>query len=88
FPGSWIWHSQLSDEWDAFQDILARKDNLIQAEVAALRRKIESEETSVSERIGTLLTEWDQDKPIHADTAPEVITKTLDSFDGTYHCKY
>eukprot|EP01134_Creolimax_fragrantissima_P000215 CFRG0215T1 len=84
FPNTWLWYSQLADEWEAFSSILTRKDNLIQAETMALRRKVTAEEASVAERIDALLVEWDQSKPIQGDIPPEVISTTLEFFDDKF----
>lgn len=44
FPSGWLYSDNVEGEWDAFSDILSRKDALIQAQVSTLQAKIRQED--------------------------------------------
>ena len=50
FPTSWLYIDNIEGEWTAFQDIMKRKENSIQNQVASLQMKIVSEDRVVEQR--------------------------------------
>ena len=64
FPSNWLYIDNVEGEWGAFSDIMKRKDSSIQMQVASLQMKISSEDTLVESKTGTMLQEWEKEKPV------------------------
>ncbi|KAJ2839355.1 dynein heavy chain, partial [Coemansia erecta] len=67
-------------EWSAFNEILKRKNNVIQEQLPTLQMKIISEDKAVDARIGSLCADWEKNKPVQGSLRPDVATNTLNVF--------
>eukprot|EP00124_Ichthyophonus_hoferi_P005428 Ihof_evm1s783 gene=Ihof_evmTU1s783 len=85
FPNDWLYADMLDGEWDAFSDILLRKDNLIQDEIAALQIKILAEARSVEQKVTDLLAQWENEKPIQGNLEPSMVANILTIFEGKFN---
>ena len=73
FPTTWLYSDNIEGEWGAFSDIIKRKDQSIQTQVASLQMKIVSEDKVVESKTTDMLTEWEHEKPV------EVISNVIHS---------
>ena len=82
FPSGWLYMEHLEGEWSAFSEILKRKDQAIQTQVATLKQKIVKESVSVEQRGEEVLTEWDQGKPVQGTLKPDQALMSLSIFES------
>ncbi|KAI9295785.1 dynein heavy chain [Neoconidiobolus thromboides FSU 785] len=82
FPSDWLYVDQVEGEWSAFNEILARKNNSIQEQVAGLQMKIIAQDKIVEDKITNLITEWNKDIPKAGDIKPDIAINTLNIFEG------
>ncbi|RKP08503.1 dynein heavy chain [Thamnocephalis sphaerospora] len=82
FQNDWLYVDQIEGEWSAFNEILTRKNNAIQEQVAGLQMKIIAEDKVIEEKIRTLVGEWEGNKPVQGDIKPDIATNTLNIFEG------
>ena len=82
FPSGWLYMEHLEGEWSAFSDILKRKDQAIQTQVATLKQKIIKESVSVEQRGDEVINEWDQSKPVQGTMKPENALTSLSLFES------
>ena len=82
FPSGWLYMEHLEEEWSAFSEILKRKDQAIQTQVATLKQKIVKESVSVEQRGEEILTEWDQVKPVQGIVKPDQALTSLSIFES------
>lgn len=81
-PKGWIYMDQIDGEWSAFKDILARKNNTIQEQLAGLQQKIVAEDSSLEQKIKETTTEWEKTKPVQGDIKPDTAVNKLNIFEG------
>ncbi|CAO3598448.1 unnamed protein product [Absidia cylindrospora] len=82
FPNDWVYVDQVDGEWSAFNEILGRKNNAIQEQVAGLQMKIVAEDKVVEQKIRDICAEWEKSKPVQGDIKPDIATNTLSIFEG------
>ncbi|KAI8328287.1 dynein heavy chain [Blakeslea trispora] len=82
FPNDWVYVDQVDGEWSAFNEILSRKNNAIQEQIAGLQMKIVAEDKVVEQKIRDICTEWESTKPVQGDIKPDIATNTLSIFEG------
>ncbi|KAJ3389103.1 hypothetical protein HDU92_001163 [Lobulomyces angularis] len=82
FPDDWLYVDHLDGEWNAFNTILNKKNQIIQEQIANLQQKIVSEDKIVDQKIRELIGEWDKDKPIQGEIKPDVAINQLSIFEG------
>ncbi|KAL7751554.1 dynein heavy chain [Sorochytrium milnesiophthora] len=82
FPADWLYIEQIDGEWSAFNEILTRKNNAIQDQIAGLQQKIVVEDRGVEQKMKDVMAEWDKSKPVQGDIAPETAIATLNIFEG------
>ncbi|KAJ1517337.1 hypothetical protein HMI55_000021, partial [Coelomomyces lativittatus] len=82
FPSDWLYLEQIEGEWSAFNDILSRKDQTIQTQLAGLQAKITIQHKTVEQAILDLLQDWDQNKPSNGDLLPEVALQSLKYYES------
>lgn len=82
FPSDWLYVDQIEGEWSAFNEILTRKNNAIQEQVAGLQMKIVAQDKIVAKKVQDVIAEWEQVKPVQGDIKPDVATNTLNIFEG------
>ena len=80
FPSDWLSANQVSDEWDAFTDILSRKSKLVEDQTDALRAKISAEDTVISERVNDTISQWAEQKPVSGSIPPLEASNLLAGF--------
>ena len=62
FPLTWVYVDNVEGEWDAFNEIMKRKDAAVQAQVGSLQMKIVQEDKVVEQKTTELLQEWEKGK--------------------------
>ncbi|KAI8967648.1 dynein heavy chain [Mycotypha africana] len=82
FPSDWVYVDQVDGEWIAFNEILSRKNNAIQEQIAGLQMKIVAEDKVVEQKIRDICAEWERTKPVQGDIKPDIATNTLSIFEG------
>ncbi|KAK9719430.1 dynein heavy chain [Basidiobolus ranarum] len=82
FPSEWLYVDQIEGEWSAFNEILTRKNNAIQEQIAGLQMKIVAEDKVVEQKIRDIVGEWEKNKPVQGDIKPDIATNTLNIFEG------
>ncbi|ORY33069.1 putative motor [Naematelia encephala] len=82
FPNDWLYVDQIQGEWGAFTDILKRKDDSIQEQIAGLQLKIVAEDKVIDGRIKDFISEWDANKPLQGNIKAETAINTLSVFEG------
>jgi dynein heavy chain 1 len=82
FPNDWVYVDQVDGEWSAFNEILSRKNNAIQEQIAGLQMKIVAEDKVVEQKIRDICAEWEKTKPVQGDIKPDIATNTLQIFEG------
>ncbi|KAJ3290947.1 hypothetical protein HK104_006430 [Borealophlyctis nickersoniae] len=82
FPNDWLYVDNIDGEWSAFNDILARKNNAIQEQIAGLQMKIVAEDKIVEQKMKDIIGEWEKVKPVQGDIKPDIATNTLSIFEG------
>ncbi|KAJ3090057.1 hypothetical protein HK102_004799, partial [Quaeritorhiza haematococci] len=82
FPNDWLYVDNVDGEWSAFNEILTRKNNAIQDQIAGLQLKIVAEDRIVEQKIRDIVAEWEKSKPVQGDIKPEIATNTLNIFEG------
>lgn len=80
FPSDWLAVTQLSDEWEAFREILSRKVKVVEEQTDALRAKIAAEDRSVNEKIVGIAQQWSDEKPVSGTVAPNEALDTLKKY--------
>jgi dynein heavy chain 1 len=84
FPTAWLHVDNLDGEWSAFNEIIRRKDNSIQTQVATLQMKIVAEDKAVESRTNDFLIDWEKAKPIDGHLKPNDALQKLAIFEGKY----
>ncbi|KAF9140779.1 hypothetical protein BGX30_005985 [Mortierella sp. GBA39] len=82
FPNDWLYCDQIDGEWSAFNEILSRKNNAIQDQIAGLQMKIVTEDKAVEQKISEILQDWEKNKPVQGNIKPDIATNTLSIFEG------
>ncbi|KAI8321400.1 dynein heavy chain [Martensiomyces pterosporus] len=80
FPSDWLYLDQVEGEWSSFNEILKRKNNVIQEQLPNLQMKIIAEDRAVDARIGALCADWEKGKPVQGSLKPDIATNTLNVF--------
>ncbi|KAH7104763.1 dynein heavy chain [Auriculariales sp. MPI-PUGE-AT-0066] len=82
FPDDWLYSDQLQGEWSAFNEILKRKNDSIQEQLAGLQLKIVAEDKIVENKITDLLAEWEQTRPVQGNMRADTAMNTINVFEG------
>ncbi|KAF9287595.1 hypothetical protein BGZ68_001583 [Mortierella alpina] len=82
FPNDWLYCDQIDGEWSAFNEILSRKNNAIQDQIAGLQMKIVTEDKLVEQKISEILQDWEKNKPVQGNIKPDTATNVLNIFEG------
>ncbi|KAJ3049329.1 hypothetical protein HK097_009672, partial [Rhizophlyctis rosea] len=82
FPGDWMYVDGIEGEWSAFNEILGRKNAVIQEQIAGLQMKIVAEDKIVESKVKDIVGEWEKGKPVQGDIAPDVALDGLNIFEG------
>ncbi|KAJ7102434.1 dynein heavy chain protein 1 [Mycena belliarum] len=82
FPDDWLYSDQLRGEWSAYNEILKRKNDSIQEQLAGLQLKIVAQDTIVENKITDVLQEWEQTRPVQGNMAADTAMNTINVFEG------
>ncbi|KAI0484690.1 dynein heavy chain, N-terminal region 1-domain-containing protein [Xylariaceae sp. FL0804] len=81
-PNDWVDVQQVDSQWEALNEILNKKEKIVQDQTDALKAKIVAEDKVVTEKIAEIATQWNEEKPVSGTIAPEVASATLVSFES------
>ena len=84
FPNQWLHVDNIEGEWGAFSEIIKRKDNSIQTQVASLQQKIVAEDKAVESRTQDYLADWEKTKPVEGHMRPDEALQRLHMFETKY----
>ncbi len=84
FPNQWLHVDNIEGEWGAFSEIIKRKDNAIQTQVASLQQKIVAEDKAVESRTQDYLGDWEKTKPVEGHMRPDEALQRLQLFETKY----
>ncbi|KAF9056435.1 dynein heavy chain protein 1 [Panaeolus papilionaceus] len=82
FPEDWLYSDQLRGEWSAYNEILKRKNDSIQEQLAGLQLKIVAEDKIVENKINDILQEWEQTRPVQGNMRADTAMNTINVFEG------
>ncbi|KAL4069341.1 dynein heavy chain and region D6 of dynein motor-domain-containing protein [Scleroderma citrinum] len=82
FPDDWLYSDQLRGEWSAYNEILKRKSDSIQEQLAGLQLKIVAEDKVVENKINDILLEWEQTRPVQGSMRADTALNTINVFEG------
>lgn len=80
FPTDWLYVEHVDREWSALNEILGRKLKVVQDQTDALRAKIITEDQIIGKKIRETIAQWNDEKPVSGNIAPELASSTLRSF--------
>lgn len=80
FATDWLSANQVSDEWDAFEEILNRKSKIVEDQTDALRANIIAEDRVISGRIADIIAEWSEEKPVSGSIPPTEAAEVLRTY--------
>lgn len=81
FPTNWLYVEQVEAEFSALQEILDKKTVIIDAQIDAIRARVQNEMKRLTERINTLEYQWEQNKPIAGSINPTEALQLLQQFE-------
>ncbi|XP_046434442.1 dynein heavy chain, cytoplasmic isoform X5 [Neodiprion pinetum] len=84
FPSTWLHVDNIEGEWGAFNEIIKRKDNSIQTQVASLQMKIVAEDKAVETRTTDYLGDWERGKPVEGHLRPDEALQHLQLFESKF----
>ncbi|PLW50449.1 hypothetical protein PCASD_01469, partial [Puccinia coronata f. sp. avenae] len=70
----------IRSKWNVFNDLLKRKNSVIQDQSAGLQMKIVAEDKVVQTEIEGLLADWEKEKPISGELKPDSAMNTINHF--------
>ncbi|ERT02584.1 dynein heavy chain, cytoplasmic [Sporothrix schenckii ATCC 58251] len=82
FPNDWLHAQQVDHEWNSLNELLSRKDKIVQDQTDALRAKIIAEDKIVVDKIAEIAVQWNEEKPVSGTIAPDIATATLAAFES------
>ncbi|KAG9049343.1 hypothetical protein FS837_010557 [Tulasnella sp. UAMH 9824] len=80
FPDDWLYSDQLKGEWSAYNEILKRKNDSIQEQLAGLQLKIVAEDKIVENKINDILAEWEKTRPVQGNMRAETAMNAINAF--------
>ncbi|KAF8634008.1 hypothetical protein AX15_001182 [Amanita polypyramis BW_CC] len=82
FPDDWLYSDQLRGEWSAYNEILKRKNDSIQEQLAGLQLKIVAEDKIVENKINDIILEWEVTRPVQGSLRADTAMNTINVFEG------
>ncbi|KAF8922147.1 dynein heavy chain [Mucidula mucida] len=82
FPEDWLYSDQLRGEWSAYNEILKRKNDSIQEQLAGLQLKIVAEDKITENKINDVLAEWEQTRPVQGNMRADTAMNVINVFEG------
>ncbi|KKK21233.1 dynein heavy chain [Aspergillus ochraceoroseus] len=80
FPSDWLHVENVDGEWEALNELLARKSKIVQDQTDALRAKIIAEDKVISDKIAEVIAQWNEEKPVSGTIPPDEASRSLSSF--------
>lgn len=80
FGSDWLSIDQISAEWGALLEIFERKDKIAMDQADTLRAKILGEDSKLTSKIETFLSDWSIQKPVDGRTDPQEAMTVLKAF--------
>eukprot|EP00931_Biecheleriopsis_adriatica_P034702 TRINITY_DN20021_c0_g5_i1.p1 TRINITY_DN20021_c0_g5~~TRINITY_DN20021_c0_g5_i1.p1 ORF type:complete len:4603 (-),score=1119.02 TRINITY_DN20021_c0_g5_i1:34-13842(-) len=81
FPEDWMHIEQIEGEWEAFEQILARRNRILELELPKLRSVLVQKDKQLEESITQLYAEWSSQKPVQGSLKPSAAMQTIKDFD-------
>ena len=83
FPEDWLYIDNIEGEWDAFQQILSRKAEVMDSQIPQLQKRILDEDRRIETRIKDIEIEWkkERNESLLVSTDPSEALRTLGSFE-------
>ena len=81
FPAEWLHVEQVDREWMTLNEVLGRKLKVVHDQTDALRAKISAEDKIINEKVGEIVTQWNEEKPVSGTIAPDDASTILGSFE-------
>lgn len=82
FSNDWLSANQVGDEWDSFQEILARKSRVVEEQTDALCAKIVAEDRVINEKVLDIVNRWAEEKPISGEIPPSEALELLRTYEN------
>ncbi|KIY45226.1 dynein heavy chain protein 1 [Fistulina hepatica ATCC 64428] len=82
FPEDWLYSDTLRGEWSAYNEILKRKNDSIQEQLAGLQLKVVAEDKIVENKINDVIQEWEQTRPVQGNMRADTAMNTINVFEG------
>eukprot|EP00043_Microstomoeca_roanoka_P020037 m.234910 g.234910 ORF g.234910 m.234910 type:complete len:4574 (+) comp17091_c0_seq1:164-13885(+) len=84
FPRDWLYIDNIEGEWEAFNEILNKKDGVVQGQLVPLQMKVVSEDRAMDTRITSLLEDWEKSKPVGGTVRPDAAVNILTIYESRF----
>jgi dynein heavy chain 1 len=84
FPDNWLFIDNVEGEWEAFNDVVVRKDLGVQGQLGTLQMKVINEDRQVDNRIASLLDDWEKSKPVGGSVRPDAAVNVLAIYESRF----
>ncbi|KAL7555016.1 hypothetical protein ACHAWF_018608 [Thalassiosira exigua] len=81
FRGDWVEASLVGGQLQQVEQLLAKRNRTMQEQVPLLRSRIVAEDKANSQRVADLVGDWEQNKPLMGNVAPDQALETLTKFE-------
>ncbi|KAK8797138.1 hypothetical protein WA158_004348 [Blastocystis sp. Blastoise] len=81
FPNNWLSISQVEGEWSALSQINSRKYEALQHAFPELKLKINEEDHNIQLKLSTLISDWNEQKPLDGSIPCMTAVSLLSNFD-------
>ena len=81
FPEDWMHIEQIEGEWESFEQILARRNRILEHELPKLRSVLVQKDKQLEENITQLYAEWSIQKPVQGSLKPTDAMQVIQDFD-------
>ncbi|PTB70906.1 hypothetical protein BBK36DRAFT_1134104 [Trichoderma citrinoviride] len=81
FPNDWLHIEQIESQWEALKEILEKKSKIMEEQSDAMRANIIAQDKLINERIGEVVAQWNEEKPVSGTIQPDTrITALQEEF--------
>jgi dynein heavy chain 1 len=84
FPTTWLHVDNVEGEWSAFNEIIRRKNQSIETQVASLQMKIVAEDKQIESRSMDYVNDWERNKPVDGHLRPTEALSKISLFESRY----
>lgn len=81
FPEDWMHIEQIEGEWESFEQILSRRNRILEHELPKLRSVLVQKDKQLEENITQLYSEWSSQKPVQGSLKPTNAMQVIKEFD-------